>query len=200
MSRRLAVDEILRNLPRDDAWEFQRRVYGPGTPSFKELREFLATKGKRVSESSLKTWYERNRSKYETAPPELILWQTMTGAAGRRDRLAELLDQNWDGFAAGVAAAAVDADNSKTLFKLLDAIAALDLGTRVASEQLHNLEVKISQEKLVMATVNQVFEYLVLEMGRQGVESLRLDALEAMEDAIADRIALENKFQYVAHL
>jgi len=197
MARRLAVDEALRSLPRDDAWEFQRRVYGPGTPCFKELREFLASKGKRVSDASLSTWYERNRAKYETCPPELALWQTMTGAVERRQELQQVLSQNWSAIADGFASKAGD---PKVALKLLDALNSLDLGVRVASEQLHNLTVKMSQEKLVMATIGQVFDYLQLEMERQGLDSLRAEALEPMANAISDRIALENKFQYASDL
>lgn len=191
MARRLAIDEALRSLPKDDAWNFERLVYGPGTPNFTELAEWLAAKGVKVKRESVAIWYRRNRDRYQTCPPELALWRTLTGAVERRDRLQTLVESNWDALERGFA------DNLGTpaiALKLLDAIATLDLGVRVASEQLHNLEVKLDQEKLVMATVNQVFAYLALEMERSGLDALRMEALEPMANAIADRISLENKF------
>lgn len=192
MARRLAVDDALQSMARDDAWEFQRQVYGPGTPSFKKLAEWFATKGRKVSEASLSTWYGHNRAKYETCPPELALWQTLTGAVERREQLQAILSQNWGAIAEGFAAKAGD---PKVSLKLLDAIAALDLGTRVAAEQLHNLEARVRQEEIVLSTIEQVFIYLEAEMGRQGLDSLRLEALEPMCNAIASRIANENNFK-----
>ncbi|NJL82875.1 MAG: hypothetical protein HC890_07820 [Chloroflexaceae bacterium] len=192
MTRRLAVDEALRSLARDDAWDFQRQVYGPGTPCFKDLAAWFASKGQKVTESSLSTWYGRNRAKYETCPPELALWQTLTGAVDRREQLQAILSQNWSAIAQGFADQAGD---PRVALKLLDAIAALDLGTRVAAEQLHNLEVRVRQEEIVLSTIEQVFIYLAAEMTRQGLDSLRMEALEPMCVAISARIAHENNFK-----
>jgi hypothetical protein len=65
----------------------------------------------------------------------------------------------------------------------------------VAAEQLHNLEARVRQEEIVLSTIEQVFIYLEAEMGRQGLDSLRLEALEPMFNAIAARIAHENNFK-----
>ena len=196
MARNFAVDEILRSLSHEDAWEFERMVYGPGKPRLDKLQQFLATKGHRATPAAIGRWYAANRDRYQVVPPDMALHRTLTGAAARRDRLQAILDRNWPGIETALNNGLSGGENSvKTALKLLEAIAALDLGVRVAAQQMHDLEVRIEQEKLVMATIHQVFSYLHLEMERQGVDSLRAEALEPMLNAVSDRIALENKFQ-----
>lgn len=192
MTRKLSVDTALNSLSPEKGWEFQRMVYGPGVPNFQDLAAWLASHGQKVTRQAVSTWYRHNRAKYQTVPPEMALWNTLTNAQTRRDRLQAILDRNWDSVESGLEQSSND---PKVVMELLKAIAALDQGVRVAAQQIHTLEVRLEHEKLVMATVHQVFYYLEMEMQRQSIDALRAEALDSMSQSIADRIAVENKFR-----
>jgi hypothetical protein len=101
------------------------------------------------------------------------------------------LDANWEKVEASLQEAIATPGG---VVKVLELMATLDLGVRVAADQMNSLEVRLDQQKLVQATIAQVFSYVRLELKAQGLDALRAEALEAIEGAIADRIAGENQF------
>jgi hypothetical protein len=191
MARRFAVDQILETMPREDYLAFEELCMVPGLPCFRKLHEWLAERGYRTTEEAVSRWYHANRDRYSTISPKLALWRTLTLADGRRDRLNQFLGDNWEALEQSLVSAIATGSGA---LKVLELMATVDLGVRVAAAQLHNLEVRIEQKEIVEATIAQVFRYIDLELQTQGLESLRREGLEALEGAIATRIASENRF------
>lgn len=194
MSRRYTVDEILQDMPREDALIFEELCMGPGTPCFQRLWQWLQDRGYHTTQNAVSRWYSANRDRFDLISPKLALWRSLSQADGRRDRLSRLLSEakNWNALEKALEEAMATPNG---VLKILELMATLDLGVRVAAAQLHNLEVRLEQQAIIEATIAQVFRYIQLELQGQGMDSLRLEALEALEGAIATRIATENKFK-----
>lgn len=191
MARRYTVDEILGRMPREDYLAFEELCITPGTPCFKRLWEWLGDRGYVTTQEAVSRWYAANRDRFSMVSPRLALWRSLSQADERRQRFGTWLDSNWT----DVEQSLGDALRAGNVIKLLELMATLDLGVRVAASQLHNLETRMDQRVVIEATIAQVFRYIHLELQGNGLDSLRLEALEALEGAIADRIASENKWQ-----
>ena len=192
MARRYAVDQILQNMEREDYLAFEELCMVPGTPNYRELHLWLAQRGHHTTEEAVSRWYQVNRDRYSTVSPKLALLRSLAKADARRDSLAKYISDNWDKVEASLESMI---STGEGVVKVLDLLNKVDLGVRVAAAQIHNLEVRLEQQTIIEATIAQVFRYIQLELQTQGIESLRVDALEALEGAIATRIAAENRFQ-----
>jgi len=164
---------------------------GPGSPCFADLVRWLGDRGHKIKSENVANWYTANRDRFDMVSPRYALWRTLTAAEARRERMGKFLDANWERVEASLQEAIATSGGA---VKVLELMATLDLGVRVAADQMHSLEVRLDQQKVVQATIAQVFGYLRLELKAQGLDALRVEALEAIEGAIADRIAGENQF------
>jgi hypothetical protein len=191
MARRFAVDQLMQSMPREDYLAFEELCMVPGLPCFKDLHLWLESRGYHTTEEAVSRWYHANRDRYATVSPRLALWRTLTLADGRRDRLNQFLGDNWETLEQSLAAAVATSGGA---LKVLELMATVDLGVRVAAAQLNNLEVRLEQKEIIEATIAQVFRYIDLELQGQGLDALRREGLEALEGAIATRIASENRF------
>jgi hypothetical protein len=189
--------ETLGKLDAPDRMEIERLLYVPGKPNFAEVGRALSGMGHRIGKDAIAQWWSAEGSDlYRFVPAEGALHRLLGAALEEylecSDWLRDEAVRERRRTALQVMAGKEDGGPDKGVLAVGRHMRELEKTIRTTAATIHNGEVREAKQELVLATAQQMLDYLLSAMQAEGLEQINPSNLETLGNAAIARIATEN--------